>query len=843
MVRAPPRVLPRSLALSGVLGGGRSGPGSPLLGLGLWGRRQGVPGGVPSTVAWGVWGLALLLPRLPVHWVGCRGPRCGRGRAGVGALLCPCGGCALRGGSMCARPSPPGRAGGPPCRVMVGLTFPLAAFSFCFARPPPGWGCTFLVLLFAFFLLFVGFFFVLPFPRPHCFLLSLVSGPGCLGPWRCVFIPLPLLSFFLLCTPVVSCFVWFPAPGVLGLGVVWSPPPVPPLGFVFFSFFFCPRSFVPPPPPPLLFSVLLSSRSSGLRLLSLLLCFPPGCLLLPCGCCPPPPVVSCGFRRCRSVLRFLSSAALLLPACLALVGGSRHQLPPPGARAVPCATCVLLPSFSAFCLPPPLFFPGLLWPPPSSCLFSWSPAARLSVCSRCCGVSRLAVGCLIVVALPPPPPPFVSRGFRRCCSVIRFFSSTALLRSACLALVGCSRRLLHPSIPPPMCAWCLVLSGVVALRCPSPGYFAVPCCRVPCCVSCCGAWPCCVVGCCALCGVCWGVCLCVVLCCWLLLRVVPCPWSCRPAGLLAVWFAILSWPALPCAVLCCVPGFGTAPRCCAFSRPVLCCCVLCCFVSLVWCRCLLCRVLWRRSSRWGPVLCGAVFCGVPPCCVVCAVCVLSWRVGACCSSPLCFVLCVSWGVVLCVPCPLCSVSCCAALCWCACVVLSVWCVLLLAPGAVVRCCVLCGFLWCSVVRCWVCWPSIVCWWRVSVSMSVSGRVAWFPVVGAVCRGVLLPCVVFCGAVLSRGAVVSCSAVVSWCCLCFLCPPVACFAMPCSAVLCCWLSMLFFARWWRLCAVVPLPSLLVCTKHIDYYSVLPRARLCVAGSRRRWHWSRLSPLCC
>ena len=100
VVRAPPRVLPRSLAPSGVLGGGRSGPGSPLLGLGLWGRRQGVPGGVPSTVACGVWGLALLLPRLPVHWVGCRGPRCGRGRAGVGALLCPCGGCTPRGGSM-----------------------------------------------------------------------------------------------------------------------------------------------------------------------------------------------------------------------------------------------------------------------------------------------------------------------------------------------------------------------------------------------------------------------------------------------------------------------------------------------------------------------------------------------------------------------------------------------------------------------------------------------------------------------------------------------------------------------------------------------------------------------
>ena len=35
VVRGPPRVLPRSLAPSGVLGGGRSGPGSPLPGLGL----------------------------------------------------------------------------------------------------------------------------------------------------------------------------------------------------------------------------------------------------------------------------------------------------------------------------------------------------------------------------------------------------------------------------------------------------------------------------------------------------------------------------------------------------------------------------------------------------------------------------------------------------------------------------------------------------------------------------------------------------------------------------------------------------------------------------------------
>ena len=103
VVRAPLPVLPRSLAPSGVLGGGRSGPGSPYLAWGCGGGGRASPGGVPSTVAWGVWGHALPLPRLPVHWAGCWGPRstcCGRGRAGVGALLCPCGGCAPRGGSV-----------------------------------------------------------------------------------------------------------------------------------------------------------------------------------------------------------------------------------------------------------------------------------------------------------------------------------------------------------------------------------------------------------------------------------------------------------------------------------------------------------------------------------------------------------------------------------------------------------------------------------------------------------------------------------------------------------------------------------------------------------------------
>ena len=349
---------------------------------------------------------------------------------------------------------------------------------------------------------------------------------------------------------------------------------------------------------------------------------------------PPPPLPSCVSRLSSLLLGVLFFFSFFLPLCAPVVSGFLW-FPAPGALGL-----------SAVC-----------------CLLCWPAASRLSVRSRLFRVSRLAVGCSLVVAAPPPPP-FVSRGFRRCRS--------------------------------------------------------------------------------GLCAVC-------------------------------------------CAVLN-VPGCAAAPRCCALCRPVLCCRVLCCFVALVWCRCLLRRALWRCPSPWGPVLCGAVLCGVPPRCVLCAACVLSWRGGACCCLPLCFVLCVSRGAVLCVPCPLSSVRCCASLCWCACVVLFVWCVLLLAPGAVVRCCELCCFLWCAVVRCWVWWPVVVCWWHVPVSVSLSGRVVCFPVVGVVCCGALLPCVVFCGAVLSRGAVLLFSAVVLWCCWGLLCPPVACRAVLCCAVgcLCCFL---------------------------------------------------------
>ena len=81
-------------------GGGGPVPVPPYFAWGCGGGGRASPGGVPSTVARGVWGHALPLPRLPAHWAGCRGPRstcCGRGRAGVGALLCPLGRHALPG--------------------------------------------------------------------------------------------------------------------------------------------------------------------------------------------------------------------------------------------------------------------------------------------------------------------------------------------------------------------------------------------------------------------------------------------------------------------------------------------------------------------------------------------------------------------------------------------------------------------------------------------------------------------------------------------------------------------------------------------------------------------------
>ena len=159
-----------------------------------------------------------------------------------------------------------------------------------------------------------------------------------------------------------------------------------------------------------------------------------------------------------------------------------------------------------------------------------------------------------------------------------------------------------------------------------------------------------------------------------------------------------------------------------------------------------------------------VFCRVSLRSVLCAVCVLPWCVGACCCSPLCFVLCVSWGVLLCVPCPLHAVQCCAALCWHACVVLFAWSVRILAPGAVVRRCVLCCFPWCSALRC--CAVLLGAWCAVLL-----------PAVPCCCVRRLLCGAVFCCA----GAPASCPCVVLCCFSCTAqCPVVLPVVSVCSS---------------------------------------------------------------
>ena len=112
VVRAPPCVLPRSLAPSGVLGGGRSGPGLPLPGLGLLLRG--------ASEIRGCFGL------LPTC--------CGRGRVGVGAHYGPLGLHALWG--LCAvRVVGGGPRGGRPATVVRGVWCQALSLS----RPPVLW--------------------------------------------------------------------------------------------------------------------------------------------------------------------------------------------------------------------------------------------------------------------------------------------------------------------------------------------------------------------------------------------------------------------------------------------------------------------------------------------------------------------------------------------------------------------------------------------------------------------------------------------------------------------------------------------------------------------------------
>ena len=427
-----------------------------------------------------------------------------------------------------------------------------------------------------------------------------------------------------------------------------------------------------------------------------------------------------------------------------------------------------------------------------ACRFSVLPALAPRSCFR------LAVGCSLVVAAPPPP--FVSRGFRRCRSVL-----CAVL---CCASLGAALRVVSPGVVLSCAvlrsfgaaACCAVPSGAArrpGALCPAALCFAVfP--RAVCsvlCVFCRGAVVRAVVRRAALCCACPGV-----LCCAFLLLSALCGALLRCAGALALYCscgACCCWRlALWCAAVCCAVSCGV-PWCGARSvGPWL-------FAGGVFrCRCP-CLAAWS-ASLW------LVWFAVVPCFPVSCSVVLCCRVVLCCCAPpsfcgavgACFAL--LWAVVLCcvvllagcaVFCPVVVSACCGAL-------FLVPCVPCLLPS--VRCGALLCWLWCPASLCCVLWRCAVMWCRAVVlccrcavlfvfalpSCGLScGACVVCAVVGASCCGVS-PCVVVSPVLRCGGAALVCRGVLLCCALsCGVLRSVPCPAVPCCPAVLCWLAVL------------------------------------------------------
>ena len=490
------------------------------------------------------------------------------------------------------------------------------------------------------------------------------------------------LSF--LCAPVVSRFLWFPAPGALDLGAVllhfFCLPPLGSacaLAFFFVSCLAVGCSLVLGAPPP--FLLCLGGFVGAARCPHFFFFFPP--------CAP----VVFGF------LWFPALGALGLGAVFCLLCG------PPAFR-------LSLRSLLFLCLAWPLVAPWWLLPPPPPplgapfffflrCAPSFSPATSgfrpwvpwASALRVVClvGLPLLGTPCVLASFVPPfwplaapwwllPPPPFVCRGLRRFCSLLCALCCAVLCVPGCGATLRCCalcRLVLCCCV---LCCfaalgWCHCWS-CRALWCPQVALG--PCalrrsvlrCSPALCVSCCCVVVCAVVRRSALCCVCpW------LLCCAFPVLSALCGAVLRCAGALALCCscgACCCWrPVLWCAAVYCAVSFGVLwcgagsggpllsagavlrrpavlflllvvlvcvfslfVRCCVALRVVLfgssCVCAVCCGVSLGVLRCdgaaLVCR---------GVLLCCALSCGVlrPVLCpaVLCCLAVLCWWAVLC----------------------------------------------------------------------------------------------------------------------------------------------------------------------------------------------------------------------
>ena len=509
------------------------------------------------------------------------------------------------------------------------------------------------------------FFFLSYSLRPRFLWLSLVCGPWCPGPWRCVlfvFLGLPLPGSPCALTSCVSPACPLAAPW-------WLPPPPPPplvclavfvaparcLGFFLLLFFFlCAPPFV---------SGFLSASALcvvcfvGLPLLGSL------CLLAsfvlsawrlaaPCWLPPPPPL-------CLAV--FVAAARCCVPCavlcCVSLGALLRRAAAHCAARCCAVVCCValwcagLVPLLVAPC---PLALPVALGPCASRCCVVRCSSALCAVCCVCfvvawwCTLLSAALLCAVCVpgccagrSLSSP------LGVVLCFAVlVRLRCAVRLVRAAagawcCGALLcvvlfplvccgavlglvagGCLLVASFMCRCPCLAAWSasLLLAWFAVVRCFPVSCSVVLCCRV---VLCCCA----LLSCCGAVGACFALLWPVVLCCVVLL--VGCAFFC-PVVVSACCGAL--------SLVLCVPCFLRSVRCGALL------CWLWCLVSL-------CRVLWRCAVVW---CCAVVFCCRIAVLFVCAFpsCGLSCSVVPCCGVLL---------VVCAVSSPVVAFVCCGAL--------------------------------------------------------------------------------------------------------------------------------------------------------------------------------------
>ena len=453
------------------------------------------------------------------------------------------------------------------------------------------------------------------------------------------------------------------------------------------------------------------------------------------------------------------------------------------------------------------------WPPPGpGCPSLFHCCCRSSLVvflglplpgSRLVCVSRLAVGCSLVVA-PPPPPPFVSRGFR--CSCLWpwcFFFFLLLLLPPCAPVVSGFLW-----FPPPgalglgACVVCFVGRPLLGSPCACPSFvlsawlLAAPAWLLPpppplclavfvsaarCCVPCCAVRP-------------W------VRCCAALLRVVS-PGVVLSCAVLrsfgaAACFAVPSGAARRPGALCSAAlCFGVFPRAVC---SVL--CVFCCGAVV--------RAVVRRSALCCVCL-GVLCCAFPVLSVLCgAVLRCAGALTLCCSCGVC----CCWRLVL-----WCAAVCCAVssgVPWCGAGSGGPW----LSAGGVFRCRCSCLAAWSASL--WLVWFAVVPCFPVSCSVVLCCRVVLCCCALLSCCGAVGVCfallwaVVLCCVVLLVGCAVFGPVVVSACCgalFLALCVPCLLRSVRCGALLCwLWCPASLCRVLWR-CAVVWCCAVVLCCR--------------------------------